>query len=135
MALNYRNPRLPFSGIVALKVRTGGSKSPGIIIQCREYCIKTASCVGEASRHGDGFVQTVVCLITIAGQVSAKPAVQELHRMVSSTGSLIIEEHHSWEAAVLIRKIYPHPVLGGTLLLRLAKHLDPGLVTVDVSAF
>ena len=33
MALNYRNIWLPFSGMVALKVRTGGSKSPGIIIQ------------------------------------------------------------------------------------------------------
>ena len=31
MALNYRNIWLPFSGMVALKVRTGGSESPGII--------------------------------------------------------------------------------------------------------
>ena len=31
MALNYRNMWLPISGMVALKVRTGGSKSPGII--------------------------------------------------------------------------------------------------------
>ncbi|MDD7388980.1 MAG: hypothetical protein PUG60_04850, partial [Lachnospiraceae bacterium] len=31
VALNYRNSWLPFSGMVALKVRTGGSKSPGII--------------------------------------------------------------------------------------------------------
>ena len=32
VALNYRNMWLSFSGMVALKVRTGGSKSPGIII-------------------------------------------------------------------------------------------------------
>ena len=32
VALNYRNIWLSFSGQVALKVRTGGSKSPGIII-------------------------------------------------------------------------------------------------------
>ena len=32
VALNYRNIWLSFSGMVALKVRTGGSKSPGIII-------------------------------------------------------------------------------------------------------
>ena len=32
MALNYRNMWLRFSGTVALKVRTGGSKSTGIII-------------------------------------------------------------------------------------------------------
>ncbi len=31
MALNHRNLSHPFSRIVALKVRTGGSKSPGII--------------------------------------------------------------------------------------------------------
>ena len=34
MALNYRNIWLPFSGMVALKVRTGGSESPGIIRRC-----------------------------------------------------------------------------------------------------
>ena len=32
VALNYRNMWLSFSGMVALKVRTGGSKSPGIIM-------------------------------------------------------------------------------------------------------
>lgn len=37
MALDYRNLWLPFSGTVALKVRTGGSRSPGIINQ--EYPI------------------------------------------------------------------------------------------------
>ena len=31
VALNYRNMWLPFSGMVAPKVRTGGSNSPGII--------------------------------------------------------------------------------------------------------
>lgn len=33
VALNYRNIWLSFSGMVALKVRTGGSKSPGIITE------------------------------------------------------------------------------------------------------
>lgn len=32
VALNYRNRRLSFSGMVAPKVRTGGSESSGIII-------------------------------------------------------------------------------------------------------
>ena len=32
MALNYRNAWLSFSGMAALKIRTGGSKNPGIII-------------------------------------------------------------------------------------------------------
>ena len=35
VALNYRNMWLSFSGMVALKVRTGGSKSPGIIKAAR----------------------------------------------------------------------------------------------------
>ena len=41
MALNYRNIWLSFSGMVALKVRTGGSESPGIIrciIEDYEVC-------------------------------------------------------------------------------------------------
>jgi len=37
VALNYRNMWLSFSGMVALKVRTGGSKSPGIIRKCGFY--------------------------------------------------------------------------------------------------
>ena len=36
MALNYRNIWLSFSGMVALKVRTGGSESPGIIKELAE---------------------------------------------------------------------------------------------------
>jgi hypothetical protein len=42
VALNYRNKWLSFSGMAALKVRTGGSKSPGIIIcntNCHKPCI------------------------------------------------------------------------------------------------
>lgn len=35
VALNYRNMWLLFSGMAALKVRTGGSKSPGIIISVK----------------------------------------------------------------------------------------------------
>ena len=91
--------------------------------------------MGKASGHGDGIVQTVVCLVTVAGQVSMKPAVKELHRMVSRPGPLVIEERHLRGTAVFIRKIYPHPVLGGTLLVRFANHLYPRLVTVDVPAF
>ena len=36
MALNYRNIWLSFSGMVALKVRTGGSENPGIITTIQE---------------------------------------------------------------------------------------------------
>ena len=49
MALNYRNIWLSFSGMVALKVRTGGSESPGII---------TNVTIGEKSIVGAGSVVT-----------------------------------------------------------------------------
>ena len=39
MALNYRNIWLSFSGMVALKVRTGGSESPGIISHERKLLV------------------------------------------------------------------------------------------------
>lgn len=37
MALNYRIQWLPFSGTMALKVWTGGSKRPGIIIKYNRF--------------------------------------------------------------------------------------------------
>lgn len=53
MALNYRNMWLPISGMVALKVRTGGSKSPGIITEGYENVI--VQFVGE---HSGAFQRT-----------------------------------------------------------------------------
>ena len=46
--------------------------------------------------------------------------------MVSGTGPFVLEEDQPRGAAVFIREIDPHPVLGGTLLVRLIEHLDPG---------
>ena len=40
MALNYRNIWFSFSGMVALKVWTGGSESPGIINYGKKYKTK-----------------------------------------------------------------------------------------------
>ena len=48
MALNYRNIWLSFSGQVALKVRTGGSESPGIISLLNHLSDEYA-CLAEAS--------------------------------------------------------------------------------------
>jgi len=39
VALNYRNIWFSFSGMVALKVRTGGSESPGIIKKLKKTAI------------------------------------------------------------------------------------------------
>ena len=57
VALNYRNMWLSFSGMVALKVRTGGSKSPGIIkqvdavgeINCGEPALEEANLLYRTS--------------------------------------------------------------------------------------
>ena len=52
MALNYRNMWLSFSGMVALKVRTGGSKSPGIITHPYTSCEKgTNECHNKMLRR------------------------------------------------------------------------------------
>ena len=52
VALNYRNMWLSFSGMVALKVRTGGSKSPGII---KRHCSKHLLQLGQPlSESGSG---------------------------------------------------------------------------------
>ena len=40
VALNYRNIWLSFSGQVALKFRTGGSESPGIINRCTKGAVR-----------------------------------------------------------------------------------------------
>ena len=44
VALNYRNMWLSFSGMVALKVRKGGSKNPGIITLGSAECNTAACC-------------------------------------------------------------------------------------------
>mgnify|MGYP006067569473 CR=1 FL=1 len=47
MALDYRNAWLSFSGMVALKIRTGGSKNPGIISLNQEEYLKVFLTDGE----------------------------------------------------------------------------------------
>ena len=47
MALNYRNMWLSFSGMVAPKVRTGGSESSGIIKKALEVSSKSEVRVGK----------------------------------------------------------------------------------------
>ena len=86
--------------------------------------------MGHASRHSDPFRETVVCLVTIAGEISLKLFSKEFRRMVSGTGPFVLEEDHPRRAAVFIREIDPHPVLGGTLLVRLIDHLNSRFISV-----
>ena len=52
MALNYRNAWLSFSGMVALKIRTGGSKNPGIIKLGDKYSLtRLESACGRALQY------------------------------------------------------------------------------------
>ena len=53
LALNHRNARLPFSGMVALKVRTDGSKSPGIISNIKQIARSCSLDISETSRIKD----------------------------------------------------------------------------------
>ena len=76
----------------------------------------------------------MVCLVTITGQITMEFISQKFQRMVSAPGSLILEKDHSWGAAVLIRKVYPHPVLGGAFLSGFINDLNPGFITMDVPA-
>ena len=63
MALNYRNIWLPFSGMVALKVRTGGSESPGIIsriiinLASKEY----SKCIEKYLTRQDRYITITFC--------------------------------------------------------------------------
>ena len=66
MALNYRNIWLSFSGMVALKVRTGGSKSPGIIKMMFQNVVYVAS-------NGDH------------GMSSASSAMRKVYDMLNSS--------------------------------------------------
>ena len=53
MALNYRNMWLSFSGMVALKVRTGGSKSPGIISLLLQSLVELKNLLLQQGRYTD----------------------------------------------------------------------------------
>lgn len=78
MALNYRNIWLSFSGMVALKVRTGGSKSPGII---KPHLIDYK---GYNHMHLNGFVDVISkAFIDVVIQPGQKPNErQALHIML-----------------------------------------------------
>ena len=61
VALNYRNIWLSFSGMVALKVRTGGSESPGIIKQrFMNVLFKKYSTMTQEKVFSDAFSTTAL---------------------------------------------------------------------------
>src|SRR5699024_11869257 len=82
-----------------------------ILFQDRQGFIKSASRMGHASRYSDPFRETVVCLVTIAGEISLKLISKEFLRMVSGTGPFVLEEDHLRGTAVFIGEIDTHPVL------------------------
>ena len=63
VALNYRNRRLSFSGMVALKVRTGGSESSGIIsIGLIPQIARTAGGIRDYTESDISWVEHTICM-------------------------------------------------------------------------
>ena len=50
--------------------------------------------MGHASCHGDPFRKAVICLVSIAGEISLELIPKEFHRMISRPGSFVLEEDH-----------------------------------------
>lgn len=89
VALNYRNMWLSFSGMVALKVRTGGSRSPGIITLDVIMLV-------SLSRPGDERNQIIVwkaSTFTLLGTAGAKmlDIIENLVRSQPMTANPFIE--------------------------------------------
>src|SRR5699024_2351202 len=101
-----------------------------ILFQSGQGLIESAPRMGHASRHRDHSRKTVVCLVPIAGEIPLKLTAKEFRRMVSGTGPFVLEENHPRGVAIFIREIDPHPVLSGTLLIRLIDYLNPGFVSM-----
>jgi len=70
-ALNYRNIWRSFSGMVALKVRTGGSEIPGIIIQAVQSDVFLSDCK-SFFHDAASFLQTFIGWTIDAGQSVAQ---------------------------------------------------------------
>src|SRR5699024_7967688 len=73
-----------------------------------QYCqgfVEPAPCMCHASGYRDPFRKTVVCLVTIAGEVPSELISEELCRMITGTCPLILEENHPRGAAEFICEI------------------------------
>ena len=80
MALNYRNIWLSFSGMVALKVRTGGSESSGIISKGQKFTLHYD--------FGDDWMFTITVSKIVEVQKDFSP------RIVKAKGS--IQQYPDW---------------------------------------
>lgn len=97
MALNYRNIRLSFSGMVALKVRTGGSKSPGIIKKAL-----TGKIHSDGGILADDNVRIYVPLDLNADQILSR--LQQIYRVMGSPNDMT-EMEFSYEVGKIISQL------------------------------
>lgn len=91
VALNYRNRRLSFSGMVAPKVRTGGSESSGIIKETK----------------GSGDIERSTCLF-IDSEKAREHTEEEMIKVENIKGKLFLvgaEDDSFWEAGKYIRRM------------------------------
>lgn len=94
VALNYRNMWLSFSGMVAPKVRTGGSESSGIIITSAIQQI-IHQCVVMVLGIVHRFPQLVVTLVSVTLYQSTKSLYKVLCTGSFTAWLIIIEDDWS----------------------------------------
>ena len=70
MALKLRNQWLSFSRMVALKVRTGGSEEPGIIMLLPDYIRLWEILVRRASESSSGRKSKILSIVVTLFRIS-----------------------------------------------------------------
>ena len=143
MALNYRNIWLSFSGMVALKVRTGGSESPGIIRVDREqfvvlYLNMKLQPIGvEIIAIGGSYACNVEIKNVFKGAIVANAvAIAVAHNHPSgvpkpSEGDFTLTRQIAWAGEILGIRLMDHVILGEDVFYSMKKE-NPGVSLTDI---
>ena len=89
MALNYRNMWLSFSGMVAPKVRTGGSESSGIISRCAlcgkkiKYCDMDLDHIVPLAMGGADDVANLQCTCVTCNRIKGSILPEEFDERIT----------------------------------------------------
>ena len=108
VALNYRNIWLSFSGMVALKVRTGGSKSPGIIT---EY-FRNPGKYGKRTGEGRGKDAEPVTSLENDEMVTERSAKERISALSRTAYLFVRQIENSAENRDLLEQLVKQPEFG-----------------------